>query len=61
LTTYWFVSGNAVVGSNWSRFAHDGVESAHPCPRRRWAYVLLQTDANDGEAAALARHAGRVA
>jgi len=46
---------NAVVGSNWSRFAHDAWTSAHPCPRRSVAYCLLQTDANDGEAAALAR------
>jgi hypothetical protein len=55
LVAYWFVSGSNVVASHWQRFAHDAWNRIASARADRWAYVLMQTDARDGEAAALAR------
>ncbi len=55
LTAYWFVSGDAVVATHWQRLARDAWNRLAHARADRWAYVLLQTDATDGEAAALAR------
>ena len=55
LTAYWFVGGDAVVASHWRLFWHDAWNRVAHARVDRWAYVLLQTDATDGEAAALAR------
>ena len=55
LTAYWFVSGDAVVASHWRRFAYDAWNRLLHARTDRWAYVLMQTDAADGEAAAIAR------
>ena len=55
LTAYWFVSGETVVATHWQRFARDAWNRLRYARADRWAYVLMQTDATDGEAAALAR------
>jgi exosortase len=55
LIAYWFVGGNRVVSSNWQRFVQDAWNRITRARADRWAYVLMQTDARDGEAAALAR------
>jgi hypothetical protein len=55
LVCYWFVSSDRVVATHWQRFASDAWDRLRHWRADRWAYVLLQTDAADGEAAALAR------
>lgn len=55
LVAYWFVGGDTVVSSHWQRVALDAWNRVRHARADRWAYVLLQTDAADGEAAALAR------
>jgi hypothetical protein len=55
LVAYWFVGSEVVVASNWQRFLHDASNRVLRARSDRWAYVLMQTDARDGEAAALAR------
>jgi exosortase len=55
IVVYWFVSGDVVVSSHWKRFVHDAWNRVTRARADRWAYVLLQTDARDGEAAAIAR------
>ena len=55
LVAYWFVGGDGVVASHWERVALDAWNRVRHARADRWAYVLLQTDAADGEAAALAR------
>jgi len=55
LTAYWFVSGDTVVATHWQRLARDAWNRVAHARADRWAYVLMQTDASDGEAAALAR------
>jgi EpsI family protein len=55
LVAYWFVAGDTVVPSHWRRFMHDAWNRVARARADRWAYVLMQTDARDGEAAALAR------
>jgi EpsI family protein len=55
LVAYWFVDSERVVATNGGRFWRDAWNRlAHGRPDR-WAYVLVQTGATDGEAAALAR------
>jgi EpsI family protein len=54
LVAYWFVGGDSVVATHWQRFARDAWNRVRG-RTDRWAYVLMQTDATDGEAAALAR------
>ena len=55
LVAYWFVSSDAVVATHWERFLHDAWSRLRHLRADRWAYVLMQTDATDGEAAAFAR------
>jgi EpsI family protein len=55
LVAYWFVGGRTVVPSHWGRFLHDAWNRVTGARADRWAYVLMQTDARDGEAAAIAR------
>lgn len=55
LTAYWFVSGDAVVASHWRMLWHDAWNRVAHARSDRWAYVLLQTDAADGETAAVVR------
>jgi EpsI family protein len=55
LVAYWFVSEDAVVATHWERIARDAWNRVTRARADRWAYVLMQTDAADGEAAGLAR------
>ena len=55
LVAYWFVGGDGVVPSHVQRMARDAWNRVAHGRADRWAYVLVQTDARDGEAAALAR------
>jgi EpsI family protein len=55
LVAYWFVGSDTVVATHWQRLARDAWSRVVHARADRWAYVLLQTDATDGEAAALAR------
>jgi EpsI family protein len=55
LVAYWFVAGDAVVATHGQRMMHDAWNRVVHARTDRWAYVLMQTDASDGEAAALAR------
>lgn len=55
LVAYWFVGGDSVVPTHWERVARDAWNRVLHGRADRWAYVLMQTDAADGEAAALAR------
>jgi exosortase len=55
LVVYWFIGGDTVVASHWERLAVDAWNRVAHARADRWAYVLMQTDARDGEAAALGR------
>lgn len=55
LVAYWFVTGDTVVANHWQRLVLDAWNRVAHRRVDRWAYVLVQTDATDGEAAALAR------
>jgi hypothetical protein len=55
LVAYWFVAGDTVVATHWQRLAHDAWNRVVHGRADRWAYVLMQTDATDGEDAALDR------
>jgi hypothetical protein len=55
LVAYWFVDADTVVGTHAERLWRDAWNRLRHGRADRWAYVLLQTDATDGEAAALAR------
>jgi EpsI family protein len=55
LVVYWFVGGDRVVASHGQRLAWDAWNRVTQGRADRWAYVLMQTDATDGEGAALAR------
>lgn len=55
LTAYWFIGANEVVATHWQRIMRDAWNRVAHARADRWAYVLMQTDASDGEAAALAR------
>lgn len=55
LLAYWFVSSNRVVATHWERMIYGAWDRLLYGRADRWAYVLLQTDALDGETAALAR------
>jgi EpsI family protein len=55
LVAYWFVSGDTVAATHWQRLALDGWNRILHARADRWAYVLIQTDATDGEPAALGR------
>ncbi|MCX6955543.1 MAG: EpsI family protein [Verrucomicrobia bacterium] len=55
LVAYWFVGGDAVVATHGRRLVLDAWNRVAHARADRWAYVLMQTDAADGEAEALAR------
>jgi exosortase len=55
LIVYWFVGGDTIESTYWRRLARDAWNRVFHARADRWAYVLMQTDARDGEAAALAR------
>lgn len=55
LVAYWFANGETVLANHWQRLALDAWNRVVHRRVDRWAYVLVQTDAADGEAAALRR------
>lgn len=55
LVAYWFVGQDRVVSSHVQRVLLDAWNRVTRGRADRWAYVLMQTDARDGEAAAIAR------
>lgn len=55
LIAYWFVSSENVVATHWERMLHGAWARLRHGRADRWAYVLAQTGAEDGESAALAR------
>ena len=55
LIAYWFVGGDTVEATYWRRLARDAWNRVMHARADRWAYVLMQTDARDGDAAALGR------
>lgn len=55
LVAYCFIGGDEVVATHWERMARDAWNRVGRGRADRWAYVLMQTDAADGEAAALGR------
>ncbi len=55
VVVYWFVGGDRMVASHGGRMALDAWQRVTQARADRWAYVLMQTDATDGEAAAMAR------
>lgn len=55
LVAYWFVGGDRVVASQGERMLRDAWSRVVRGRADRWAYVLLMTGAEDGEAAGLAR------
>ena len=55
LIVYWFVGGDTIEGTYWRRLARDAWNRVFHARADRWAYVLMQTDARDGDAAARAR------
>jgi EpsI family protein len=58
LVAYWFVGGDEVVATHWQRLAYDAFNRVLHARADRWAYVLVETDATDGEAAAIVRIQG---
>ncbi len=55
LLAYWFVNSDTVVATHGQRMLRGAWDRLRYGRADRWAYVLVQTDAVDGEAAALAR------
>lgn len=55
LLAYWFVGADRVVATHWERMLYSAADRLRHWQNHRWAYVLVQTPALDGEAAALAR------
>ena len=55
LYAYWFVGSDRVVGTHWERILQSTVDRLRTFQNHRWAYVVVQTHALDGEAAALKR------
>lgn len=54
LVAYWFVNRDTVVATHGERVVRDAWDRLH-LRTDRWAYVLVQADATDGAAVALAR------
>jgi exosortase len=52
---YWFVGADKVVASNTDRVLSTSLDRLRHLQGHRWAYVVVQTIAPDGEAAALQR------
>jgi len=55
LVSYWFVGGDTIVATHLERVVRDAWLRVAHGRSDRWAYVLLQTGAADGESAALGR------
>jgi exosortase len=55
LFAYWFVGTDTIVTSNTKRVIYTALDRLVHFQAHRWAYVVVQTHAIDGEAAALAR------
>jgi EpsI family protein len=55
LVAYYFVGGDEVVADHWQRIVHDAWNRVVHGRADRWAYVLMDTDASDGDEAALGR------
>jgi hypothetical protein len=55
LVAYYFVGGDVVVASHWDLIVRDAWNRLVHGRADRWAYVLMQTGASDGDAAALGR------
>ena len=55
LVAYAFIASDARVATHGERFRHDAWNRLVHGRADRWAYLLLQTDARDGESAARAR------
>lgn len=55
LLAYWFVGADTVVATHGQRMLRGAWDRLRHGRADRWAYVLVQTDAVDGDAAALAR------
>jgi hypothetical protein len=55
LFAYWFVGADRVVATNTERVFCTSLDRLLHLQAHRWAYVVLQTHALDGETAALAR------
>ena len=49
------MGGDEIIPTHWKRVVRDAWNRVTHARGDRWAYVLMQTDASDGEAAALAR------
>lgn len=55
LFAYWFVGADRTVASHWERMIYSSLDRLRHFQSHRWAYIVVQTHALDGEAAALAR------
>lgn len=55
LIVYWFVGGDTVEPTYWKRLVRDAWNRVVHARADRWAYVLMQSDAHEGDAAALGR------
>jgi exosortase len=55
LFAYWFVGSDRVVATHTERIFYSSFDRLRHLQSHRWAYVVVQTLAPDGEAAALAR------
>ncbi|MDB6115689.1 MAG: hypothetical protein JWQ62_2634 [Lacunisphaera sp.] len=55
LFVYWFVGADKVVASNTARVFYSSLDRLRHLQAHRWAYVVVQTLAPDGDAAAFAR------
>ena len=55
LFAYWFVGADKIVASNTERVLYSSWDRLRHLQAHRWAYVVVQTLAPDGEAAAFAR------
>jgi EpsI family protein len=55
LFAYWFVGADKIVASSTERVIYSSLDRLRHLQAHRWAYVVVQTLAADGEEAALAR------
>jgi EpsI family protein len=55
LVAYWFVGGDSAAATTAGRMWREACDHLLHWRRNRWAYVLSQTGADDGDAAAFAR------
>lgn len=55
LLAYWFEGAERTVASHWERQLYTALDRLRHLQAHRWAYVLVQTHAADGQEAALAR------